>query len=63
MSPKGTPHNHTYPPKIYEGLASGTIGYQLAGFFKTPRLFPWLPKPQPDYPTVNPSIRIFVRQI
>ena len=61
-SSKGVPHNHTCPPKIFAGLMSGTIGYQLAGFFQTPRLFPWLPKPQLDYPTVNPPIHIFVRQ-
>jgi len=61
-SPKGIPHNHYCPPKIYDGLVRGTIGYQLAALFKTPRLFPWLPKPQLDYPTVNPTIRIFVRQ-
>jgi hypothetical protein len=61
-SPSGVPHNISLPPEVYAGLMGGTMGYRLAAQFKTPPLFPWLPKPALDYPTVNPVIRVFVRR-
>jgi hypothetical protein len=38
----------------------GSLGYELAAHFESPRLFAWLVRPPLDYPTVNPPIRIFV---
>ncbi len=54
-------HNHSLPPEVYDQLLSGKIGYRLAKTIQTPKLFPWLFTPKLDYPTVNPPIRIFVR--
>ncbi len=57
----GAPHSASCPPRVYEKLLDGSLGYELVAFFQTPRLFPWLPKPELDYPTVNPPIRVFAR--
>lgn len=60
-SPPGAAYSGTCPPLIYEGLLSGTLGYELAAYFETPSLFPWVQRPPLDYPTVNPPIRVFAR--
>lgn len=54
-------HNHTLPPEVFQLLLSGKLGYRLETTIQTPKLFPWLSMPRLDYPTVNPPIRIFVR--
>ncbi|MDX1576901.1 MAG: glycosyltransferase 87 family protein [Gemmatimonadota bacterium] len=59
-SREGEPHNATLPPEVYGDLLEGRLGYDLAETFRTPRLFPWLPIPELDYPSVNPPIRVFV---
>jgi 4-amino-4-deoxy-L-arabinose transferase-like glycosyltransferase len=59
-SPKGAVYSAFCPPKIYESLLDGTLGYRLAAFFQTPPLLPWVRRPALDYPTVNPPIHIFV---
>jgi len=59
-SREGEPHNATLPPEVYSELLAGSLGYELAHLFHTPRLFPWLPTPELDYPSVNPPIRVFV---
>lgn len=61
MSAPGAPYSGVLPPEIYAGLQNSAYGYHLAAWFQTPRLFPWLPMPQLDYPVVNPPIHIFVR--
>jgi hypothetical protein len=61
-SPPGVPYSNTCPPQIYEGLLKGTMGYRLVAYFQTPPLFPWIQRPALDYPTVNPPIRIFLRE-
>lgn len=59
-SREGEPHNFTLPPEVFSELLDGSLGYELARTFETPRLFPWLPIPELDYPSVNPPIRLFV---
>lgn len=56
----GEPHNFTLPPEIYSELMAGSLGYELAEMFHTEPLFPWLPTPELDYPSMNPPIRVFV---
>ncbi|MCC7162183.1 MAG: glycosyltransferase family 39 protein [Anaerolineae bacterium] len=63
MSAPDAPYSGACPPEIYQGLMSSKYGYEMAAFFQTPRLFPWLPMPQLDYPVVNPPIHIFVRNV
>ncbi len=58
----GEPYNVTCPPEIYAGLLAGSYGYDLAAFYETPRLLPWVWRPALDYPSVNPPIRIFARK-
>jgi hypothetical protein len=58
----GEPYNATCPPEIYAGLLRGAYGYELAAFFETPPLLPWVRRPNLDYPSVNPPIRIFTRK-
>ena len=60
-SPPGVPHNVTCPPEVFRGLIDGRFGYKLAVFFETPRLLPWVRRPDLDYPSVNPPIHIFFR--
>ena len=60
-SASGSQHSNYCPPGVYAVLLGGTDGYRLGKFFQTPRLFPWLSRPNLDYPTVNPPIRIFIR--
>ncbi|MFN2399251.1 MAG: ArnT family glycosyltransferase [Gemmatimonadaceae bacterium] len=60
--PYDSPHGAACPPEIYSDLLSGAAGYRLAAYFETPRLFSWLRRPELDYPTVNPPIRIFQRE-
>jgi hypothetical protein len=55
------PYSASCPPEIYEGLLDGSLGYRLAAMFETPALMPWVRRPSLDYPSVNPPIRIFVR--
>jgi hypothetical protein len=59
-SEPGSPYSASVPPEIYRDLLSGVLGYRLAATFETPRLLPWLRRPELDYPVVNPPIRIFV---
>ncbi len=61
LSAPGTPYSGFCPPQIYDALEHGTLGYHLVAYFQTPRLIPWLPEPELDYPVVNPPIRIFER--
>ncbi len=56
----GEPHNATCPPEIFDDLEAGRLGYEPAATFQTPRLFPWLPTPRLDYPSVNPPIRLYI---
>ncbi len=60
-SAPGEPDSHTLPPQVLDSLASGSK-WREAAYFRTPRLFPWLPMPALDYPTVNPPVRIFERE-
>jgi 4-amino-4-deoxy-L-arabinose transferase-like glycosyltransferase len=60
-SPPGMPYNFTCPPAVCRGLIDGKFGYRLAALFETPRLLPWVYRPDLDYPSVNPPIRIFLR--
>jgi hypothetical protein len=53
------PDNVSCPPRIYQGLLDGSLGYHLAADFQTPSLLPWARRPSIDYPVVNPPIRIF----
>jgi hypothetical protein len=58
-SRKGEPHSRSCPPEIYRRLNDGSLGYSQVAFFQSPRLFPWLSRPDLDYPTVNPPIRVY----
>ena len=60
-SPPNVPYNASCPPAVYEGLLDGSLGYRLAAYLETPKLFPWVRRPALDYPSVNPPIRIFAR--
>ena len=60
-SPPGFPDSATCPPAIADGLRQGLLGYELAAEFKSPTLFPWAHRPELDYPTVTPPIRVFAR--
>jgi hypothetical protein len=60
-SQPGAEDGHTLPPEILDSLASGSR-WREAAYFRTPRVFRWLPMPRLDYPTVNPPIRIFERR-
>ncbi len=60
-STPGSEHSNYCPPGVYAVFQDGTNGYWLGKFFQTPPLFPWLSRPSLDYPTVNPPIRIFIR--
>jgi hypothetical protein len=55
----GSPRSASCPEEVYQRLVDGSLGYREVASFETPRLFPWLPRPALDYPTVNPPIRIF----
>jgi hypothetical protein len=56
----GEPFAASTPPRIYEMLMDGSLGYRLAARFETPRLLPWARRPDLDYPTVNPPILLFM---
>jgi hypothetical protein len=56
----GTPYAASCPPEIVAALSNGSLGYVEGAFFQTPALLPWVARPDLDYPTVNPPIRIFV---
>ncbi len=58
-SAPGVPHSHTFPPQLFESMRQGRAGFRFAAYFRTRPLFPWLPPPRLDYPTVNPPIHIF----
>jgi hypothetical protein len=58
-SPAGAPYSRSFPPSLYDSLIQGRGPYRLAVVFEHRRLFPWLPLPALDYPTVSPPIRIF----
>jgi len=60
-SRKGEPYSRSCPPAIYRSLNDGSLGYTQVAAFESPRLFPWLSRPDLDYPTVNPPIRIYAR--
>lgn len=60
-STPGAPYNVTCPPEVYRGLLEGAYGYRLAAAFETPPLLPWVRRPELDYPSVNPPVRIFSR--
>jgi hypothetical protein len=55
----GVPYSRACPTRVYQGLQDGSLGYKLNAFFQTPSLFPWLRRPELDYPVVNPPIHIF----
>jgi 4-amino-4-deoxy-L-arabinose transferase-like glycosyltransferase len=57
----GEPHNASCPPEVFQGLENGRYGYELAAFFETESLLPWVRRPDLDYPSVNPPIRIYRR--
>lgn len=59
----GDPHSETMPDRVYRGLLEGRYGYEQAYASETTELFPWLPKPPLDYPSVNPPIRVFTPDI
>jgi len=61
-SPPQAEHSATCPVSVYRRLLDGSLGYELAETFHHPRLFPWLPRPELDYPVVNPPIRVFHRR-
>lgn len=56
-------HSASLPPAVYEALERGRLGYTRAAEFQTRRWFPWLPRPRLDYPTVNPRIQVFTRDL
>jgi hypothetical protein len=58
-SEPGVPYSRSFPPQLYQAMLDGRVAWRLAAYFETTRLFPWLPLPALDYPTVNPPIRIF----
>jgi hypothetical protein len=58
-SEPGIPHSRSFPPQLYRAMLENRTPFRLVAFFQTPRLFPWLPTANLDYPTVNPPIRIF----
>jgi len=58
-SHKGEAYSRSCPPEIYRRLSDGSLGYSQVAFFQSPRLFPWLSRPNLDYPTVNPPIRVY----
>jgi hypothetical protein len=60
-SREGEPHNASCPPEVFRGLEEGRYGYERAAMFRTEPILPWLPRPNLDYPSVNPPIRIFLR--
>jgi hypothetical protein len=55
----GLEHSFVLPPQLFSALMAGELEWKLVADFRTPPLFPWLPRPMLDYPTVNPPIRIF----
>jgi hypothetical protein len=56
----GSPYVASCPPEIIAALGDGSLGYVEGAYFQTPALLPWVARPDLDYPTVNPPIRIFV---
>jgi hypothetical protein len=57
-TPRGGGRPAFFPADAERGLVDGSLGYRLAASFKTPSL---VNSNKLDYPTVNPIIRIFVR--
>jgi hypothetical protein len=51
--------SRTCPQTLYDGLADGSLGYELAGSFKTHSL---IERQMMDYPTVNPPVFIYRRK-
>jgi hypothetical protein len=49
------------PRELWDRLRSGEAGYQLVAQWQTPRLLPWVPRPNLSYPGVNPPIQVFAR--
>jgi hypothetical protein len=60
-SPAGYPESSTCPPEVLADLLGGKLRYRFAAEFHSPALLPWAHRPELDYPTVNPPIRIFER--
>lgn len=59
-SADGAPYAASCPPAVFAALMDGSLGYEEGAYFETPPLLPWVRRPDLDYPTVNPPIRIFV---
>ena len=55
------PYDASVPPSLFDSLVAGRAGLRLAALVQTPPLIPWFRRPDLDYPTVNPPIRIFAR--
>lgn len=55
----GREFSRTCPQALYDGLADGSLGYELAGRFKTHSL---VERQMMDYPTVNPQVFIYRRK-
>ncbi|MCA9973918.1 MAG: glycosyltransferase family 39 protein [Anaerolineales bacterium] len=60
-SPPGVHYNSSCPPQLCDAMLDGSLGFPLAARFQTEPLFPWLPLPELDYPSVNPPIYVFAR--
>lgn len=59
---KHGPFHHTCPPQTFADLESGALGWDRVKLFQTPSLFPWVQRPELDYPVVNPPIRIYAKR-
>jgi hypothetical protein len=60
-SPVRGPYSLYCPPSVYRDLLNGGLGYRLVASFETGDLLPWVRRPDLDYASVNPPIRIFAR--
>jgi hypothetical protein len=49
------------PRALWDRLRGGEAGYRLVAQWQTPRLLPWVPRPNLSYPGVNPPIHVFAR--
>ncbi len=61
VSYPGVPHNITLPPELFDALEAGATPFRPVARFRTEPLLPWTGMPALDYPTVNPTIRIYER--
>ncbi len=55
----GLPFDASMPPELFTSLEAGGERYVPAAFFQTAPLLPFLRRPELDYPSVNPPIRIY----